>query len=283
VVPCENAHAQERSLLDQALALIAKNDCIVADRNFCTTGFLFGLRRRDGFFVIRQHSSTLHDKLRGQRRLLGTDTDGRNIYEQDLFLSEPATGETMTVRRVTIALLKPTQAGDTEIHILTNLPTTVNALTVADLYARRWTIETGFQQLTVDLECEIDTLGYPRAALFGFSVAVLAYNVVSLVKNALRAAWGEEYVTEKLSTYYVTLEVAKVTPGLRIAVADAVWAEFRTMSMTEFTAMLLKLAQGIDKDKYTKHKRGPKKQPPKKISGKQHKHHATAKLLAQSD
>lgn len=54
------------------------------------------------------------------------------------------------------------------------------------------------------------------------------------------------------------------------------------MSVTEFTTMLLKLARSIDRDKYTKHKRGPKKQPPKKISGKQYKHHATAKLLAQS-
>lgn len=283
VVPCENAHAQERSLLGQALELIVKDDCIVADRNFCTTGFLFGLCRRDAFFVIRQHRSTLHDTLRGERRLLGADADGRNIYEQDLHLLEPATGDTMTVRRVTIELLKPTQTGDTEIHILTNLPTAVNAMAVADLYARRWSIEAGFQQLTVDLECEIDTLGYPRAALFGFSVAILAYNVVSLVKNALRAACGQEYVTEKLSTYYVTLEVAKVTPGLRIAVPEAVWAECRTMSVPEFTAMLLKLAQGIDRDKYTKHKRGPKKQPPKKISGKHHKHHATAKLLTQPD
>jgi len=283
IVPCENAHAQERSLLDQALALVAKDDCIVADRNFCTTGFLFGLRRRAAYFVIRQHSSTLHATLRGERRLVGADADGRNLYEQDLFLSEPATGETMTVRRVTIELLKPTQAGEMEIHILTNLPTTVNAFSVADLYARRWTIEAGFQQLTVDLECEIDTLGYPRAALFGFSVAVLAYNVVSLVKNALRAAWGEEYVAEKLSTYYVTLEVATVTPGLRIAVAAEVWSEFCTMSVPEFAALLLKLAQGIDKDKYAKHKRGPKKQTPKKTSGKRQKHHATAKLLAPSD
>src|ERR1700678_4467951 len=42
-IPCEDAYSQERSLLDQVLPLIAGNDCVVADRNFCTTGFLFGL------------------------------------------------------------------------------------------------------------------------------------------------------------------------------------------------------------------------------------------------
>lgn len=36
-----------------------------------------------------------------------------------------------------------------------------------EMYRQRWTIEGVFQQLTEDLHCEIDTLGYPKAALFG--------------------------------------------------------------------------------------------------------------------
>ena len=48
VVPCEDAHAQERSLLKEALACISARDCILADRNFCTSGFLFGIRRLRG-------------------------------------------------------------------------------------------------------------------------------------------------------------------------------------------------------------------------------------------
>jgi hypothetical protein len=43
VVPCEDGHAQERSLLDQILALVAAKDLWIADRNFCTTGFLSGV------------------------------------------------------------------------------------------------------------------------------------------------------------------------------------------------------------------------------------------------
>ena len=72
VIPCEDAYAQERSLLDQALNCISARDCILADRNFCTTGFLFGIRRRGAFFVIRQHASTLSWELSGKTPLGGT-------------------------------------------------------------------------------------------------------------------------------------------------------------------------------------------------------------------
>ena len=41
VFPCEDAHAQERSLLDGVLATIESRDLLLGDRNFCTTEFLF--------------------------------------------------------------------------------------------------------------------------------------------------------------------------------------------------------------------------------------------------
>jgi IS4 transposase len=123
------------------------------------------------------------------------------------------------LRRITIALLKPTKQGDTELHLLTNLPPEdAEAVQVADRYADRWTIEQAFQPLTEDLQCEIDTLGYPKAALFGFCVACVAYNVVSLVKSAIRATWGRTYQEEQLSMYYLALEVAQVSTGLRIVI-----------------------------------------------------------------
>src|SRR5512135_1045035 len=54
VVLCEDGPAQERSLLDQILPLVADKDLWIADRNFCTTDFLFGITRRNGCLVIRQ-------------------------------------------------------------------------------------------------------------------------------------------------------------------------------------------------------------------------------------
>ena len=281
VIPCEDAYAQERSLLDQALACISRRDCILADRNFCTSGFMFGIRRQRAFFVIRQHASTLSWELQGKRRWAGEDGRGRNIYEQAIRLTDPDTGETFTARRITIALDKPNKDGDTELHILSNLPKkAASVVRIADLYADRWTIETAFQQLTDDLRCEINTLGYPRAALFGFSMACVAFNAVSVVKAAIRAAQGKKYVEEELSMYYVTLEVAQMTAGMMVAIPAENWKVFRTMSHRKFAATLVDLARHLDLRKYNKHKRGPKLKPPKKVSGKKDHHLATARVIA---
>jgi hypothetical protein len=281
IIPCEDAYAQERTLLPEVVPLVAAQDCIVADRNFCTTGFLLGVARRGAFFVIRQHGSNGVGELQGQRRRVGQDARGQTLYEQAVCLTETDTGATLVVRRITVELHTPTRQGETELHILTNLPRAdAPAPQISALYADRWTIETAFQHLTVDLACEVDTLGYPKAALFGFCVALVAYNVVALVKGALRAAHGAAYVEEQLSMYYLTLEVAQVATGMEIALGSEPWELFRQMSGAEFAATLVAVAKRLDTKKYTKHKRGPKKQPPTKLSGKRHSHVSTARILA---
>src|SRR3954470_4683258 len=120
VFPCEDGHAQERSLLDHVLETIRSGEVWIAARNFCTTGFLFGIARRGGYFVIRQHQVTLHIEWAGQRRPCGRVETGA-VFEQEMRLRE-GDGGTMTVRRITVELDKPTRDGETEIHVLTNLP-----------------------------------------------------------------------------------------------------------------------------------------------------------------
>jgi len=281
VIPCECGHAQERSLTEEILTAICRGDCVLADRNFCTTRIVFGIDRAKAFFVIRQHKTNVEWKGQGRIRCIGKDEHGRPIDEQTVVLSDPQSAETLTARRITIHLDKPTKDGETEIHILTNLPAKdADALKVASLYADRWTIETAFQHLTVDLRCEINTLGYPKAALFGFCLALLAYNVVSLVKLGIRAAHGKHFVDQELSMYYLTLEVAQVSAGMNIAIEAKHWNVFRTMSVEEFAQTIVELSGHLKPDKYTKHKRGPKRPQPKKVSGKKIKHLSTAKLLA---
>jgi hypothetical protein len=281
VIPCEDAYTQERALLPEVVPLVAARDCSVADRNFCTPGFLFGLARRGAFFVIRQPGSNVGGQLQGKRRAAGQDARGQALYEQALCVTETDTGATLVVRRITVEWHTPTRPGETELHILTNRPLAdAAAAQVAALYADRWTIETAFQHLTVDLACEVDTLGYPKAALLGFCVALVAYNVVAVVKGALRAAHGAEYVDEQLSMYDLTLEVAQVATGMDIALGTDPWEIFQQLSTAEFAAALVAIAQHLDTEKYTKHKRGPKKQPPKRLSGKHHSHISTARILA---
>ena len=71
---------------------------------------------------------------------------------------------------------QPTRDGDTTLYILTNLPPeAASATVVARGYRGRWRLEPAFQILATALTSEIDTLAYPKAALFGFAVAVVTY------------------------------------------------------------------------------------------------------------
>jgi hypothetical protein len=52
VIPCEDGHAQERSLFHEVLKTAAPGDLWIADRNFCTREFLGELDHRGALFVI---------------------------------------------------------------------------------------------------------------------------------------------------------------------------------------------------------------------------------------
>ena len=277
VFPCEDGHAQERSLLGSVLESVQPRDIGVADRNFCTTGFLFGIDRRDGHFVIRQHGATLFIESMGQRRHCGRCETGA-VFEREMRLGD-GDGGTMTVRRITVELDVPTRDGEAEIHILTNLPAEVaDALAIADLYRGRWTVEAAFGELATCLNGEVNTLGYPQAALFAFCVALVSYNVMSVVKAALRSAHGEEAV-EGLSFYYLANEVAGTHREMMIAIPEDEWAVFHGLTAAAFGRILLHLATGVRLSLYRKQVRGPKRPQPKRESGAKIKHVSTAKLL----
>jgi hypothetical protein len=276
-VPYEDGHAQERLLLPELLERIGAGMVIVADRNFCTSMFLFGLARRESFFAIRQHGSTLTWTLRGKRRRIGRVATGM-VYEQEMELQFE--GKTLSVRRVTLCLDHPTESGDTEIHILTNLPAAdVTAQQVAVTYGTRWTVEGAFQTLTDVLRCEVETLGYPRAALFSFAVAVLAYNTYAVVQASLRVAHGADAIKEKLSGYHLMSDVAATYVGMDIAVPDECWESYRAMPVSRFTKSMTMLAHRVKLARYPKKKRGPKKPQPRKKSGRNNHHISTARLL----
>ncbi len=59
-------------------------------------------------------------------------------------------------------------------------------------------------------------------------------------------AQGKKYVEEELSMYYLTLEVAEMTPGMMVAIGEENWKVFRTMSQETFAATLVDLARHLD-------------------------------------
>lgn len=276
-VPCEDGHAQERALLPELLERIRAGIVIVADRDFCTSRFFFGLAARGAYFVVRQHASTPTWKLRGKRRRAGRIAAGM-VYEQGMELYFE--GETLSVRRVTLVLDEPTESGDTEIHIVTNVwPELATARRVARTYGTRWTVEGAFQTLTDVLRCEVETLGCPRAALFSFATAVLVYNTYAVVRASLRAAHGAEAIEEDLSDHHLMSDVAATYVGMDIAVPERCWESYRAMSVGRFASAMVKLAHRVELARYPRRKRGPKKPQPRKKSGRRNHHISTARLL----
>jgi hypothetical protein len=273
----ECGHASERTLLDEVLETVEKDDLWIADRNFCTLGFLFGLWSRGARFVIRQHGQ-LVGKPVGQPKLVGKTVHGEKVYEQFVVLTHE--GQEKTVRRITIKLRTPTRDGDTELHILSNLTRReASAVKIGELYQKRWIIEAVFHELTMALKCEVNTLGYPKAALFAFCVALLLENALSMLKGSLRAAHGEE-ATADLSGNLLSYELQTTYEGMMVAIPAENWIQFGTMSLNRFVNFLQSMAKRVDITRYRKHKRGPKKPPTPRAKYHNGGHASTAKFLA---
>lgn len=278
VFPCEDGHAQERLLLGEVLASVEEGEVWLMDRNFCVRDFLCGSAARGAYFVARQHKGLPWEPV-GSQRYKGRTQTGR-VYEQSVRVSD-AQGSAHTYRRIRVSLNKATRDGETEIFMLTNLPKSVaSAELVAELYRKRWSIETMFQELEGHLHSEINTLGYPKAALFGFCVALVAYNVLAVVKAALRSVHGDEAIDNELSGYYLAGNIARTYDGMMVAVEPKEWAVFQPMPLTELAEILVQLAANIDLAKFRKHRRGPKKPRLKRDKYSNHPHVSTAKLLA---
>lgn len=279
VFPCEDGHAQERSLLPEVLTTVQRRDLWIADSNFSTADFLLGIHERRAFFVIRQHPLSPPCELVGKRKRIERCETGV-VYEQPAKIT-CEDGRSMGVRRITVDLDKPTRNGDSEIHILTNLPKkAATAVRVAGVYRGRWTIETAFAEVAQNLEGELETLGYPKAALFSFCSALVAFNLLSVVMAALRGAHGVEKVKDEVSVYYMADEVAHTYRGLTIALSERYWrSTYAALKPAELAQELLRIAQSVNLLRYRKHKRGPKKPPPS-MNKKRRNHVSTARVLA---
>jgi hypothetical protein len=178
-----------------------------------------------------------------------------------------------------VKLKTPTRHGDHEIHLLINLPASrVSALRVAALYRKRWTLEQAFNKLTLHLRCELNTFGYPKAALFAFCVAVCSYNLLAAVKGALRGVHGEEKTESEVSNFFLTNKVKNVYAGMMIALPPKTWRIFQSMSPADLATRLLRWVQTADLEKYLKQRHGPKK-PKRPYPNAQFHHVSTAKLL----
>lgn len=278
MLPCEDAHAQERLLLGRLARRVSPNDLWLADRNFCTRDFLSDIIAREAFFVIRHHGKLEKWTPEGESRHVASIDTGE-VYEQPISIVNNA-GEVISLRRISVRLFEKTRDGDDEIHLLTNVPSRrLSAKRACEIYRKRWKIETLFLELTTSLAGEIDTLGYPKAAIFAFALAVIAGHAVALLKSLLSMIHGRETIDANLSWYSIYVELSSAWDGMEAILPPEFWStHVGRQTIPEFTEFLLSLCRQIPLSRHQKTHRGPKK-PVKKKFDRRVNHTSTARTL----
>jgi hypothetical protein len=278
--PCEDGHASERSLVEPVLEWVRPGEVWIADRNLCFWAFILGLLEAKAYFVLRQHGQFSPEPLE-EFRVVGRNASG--VVSEQAIQGRLPDGQPTQWRRIRVQLDKPTRDRQSEVFVITNLPAeAADALKVAELYLGRWTVEGVFQDIEASLCSEINTLAYPRAALLALCIGFVAYNVLALVKGAMRAVHGAEKVEREVSIYYLSEELENTHRGLDIAVAEETWEQFRLMSPGRMAQEMTRLAQNMDLRRYKKHPRGPKKRPPPRYRLGPGGNVSTARLLLEA-
>lgn len=143
-------------------------------------------------------------------------------------------------------------------------------------------LNTRFKSFTQTFKCEIKTLGYPKAALFSFSMALVTYNLFAVLKPALAAVHGVGKIEASLSSFYLAQEVERNYSGMMIAIPATQWQIFSQMPLEQVCSTLMHLAGNVNLKKFASSPRKPKKLKPQPCWNKKQPHVSTARLLAQA-
>ena len=119
VFPCEDGHAQERSMLGQVLETVQANDLWIQDRNFCTCAFLGEIDRRGAGFITRQHEGLPFEMVNVLRSVGRIETG--HVAEQRV-QGRDTQGGAHLFRRIRVQRDQATRDGVRVLSILTNLP-----------------------------------------------------------------------------------------------------------------------------------------------------------------
>lgn len=286
VLPWEDAHSQERMVMNALMSSAQAGDLWIADRNFCTRPILCGLIGHGSHFLIREHGVNPNPTAVSKLKRIGRVETGM-LYEQAVSIVEQQGEEPVVhlLRRIELHLDEATEDGERVIRLLTNVPDRVEPESLAQLYRRRWRIENMFQRLESVLHSEVRTLGAPRAALLAFGVALLAYNVLTLLKTAVRIQHARTLKKEQMeiSPFYIAVEIRACYAGMILAMAVAMdeWQRYQSVNDKQLSKLLLKLAANVDPKRFRSHPRKPKVKKKKGYASKLavSSHVSTARLL----
>lgn len=281
LVACEDAHAQERAVMQDLLERVEPGELWLADRNFCTSAILFGIADRGSKFLVREHGATPNPKELGRLSPAGRIETGR-VSLQKVECTD-AQGRALRMRRIVLELDEPTEDGEKTIRLLTNASVReLSTRNAVRMYRNRWRIEGMFQRLEAALNSELRSLGAPRAALLAFAVAVVAYNVLALVQRAIAVAHPPNKTGIEVSLYYVANELRVNYAGMMVALPPEIWPRIDTDSPRQIARQLKDLARRVRPHTLRKHPREPKPKPkpgyaPSSVA---RRHVATSRVLA---
>jgi hypothetical protein len=272
-----DGHASERTLLPEVLQVVAREDLWIADRNFCTHGFLHQIDEREAKFVLRRHGNvggsnpgTWGDPQEGETG---------QVSEQSLTIEHE--GVIKLFRHIRIQLIKPTRDDDSEIYLLSNLPESVSSVQIARLYQKRWTIERLFGEMSEVFACEPKSLCQPKAFEFVFCLGLVASNAVQVFQAGMRLVHGEA-LWNQVSLYYLMWEVHQSSRLVRSLVEEEEWQFRRGQPEEDWLAEWMRIGKELKVKEYQKAKTRTR-QPPKKQMQRYHNggHVSTHKILEQ--
>jgi hypothetical protein len=119
VFPCEDGHAQERSMLGQVLETVQAHALWIQDRNCCPCAFLCGIDSRGAGVITRQHEGLPFEVVTTLRPVGRIETG--QVAEPRVQVRD-AQGGTHLLRRIQVQLDQATRDGDCVLSLLTNLP-----------------------------------------------------------------------------------------------------------------------------------------------------------------
>jgi len=258
VVPCEDGHQQEKTLMPALVGNAGAGELWLADRQFGTRAIIAALDERQASFILRESRAHPCPTELGSRRYVGRVETG-TVYEQAVTIPLPDGGQ-LRLRRIDLELDEPTEDGDTLIRLLTNVPRKrLHGTTIARLYRSRWRIEGLFQRLEAVLHSEVRSLGSPRAALLAFCVALVAHNVLAVLQAAVETHPEVSAGDIEISPFYVADTVRRGYEGMMIALPPPTWTRFEHQRPQKLAQTLRDIAAHALPKRLRKHPRTSKK------------------------
>ncbi|MHC5917966.1 MAG: IS4/IS5 family transposase, partial [Nostoc sp.] len=119
--------------------------------------------------------------------------------------------------------------------------------------------------------------------VFAFCVALVSYNILSVVLAALRSIHGIKKIEQEVSSYYLVDEIRGTYRGMMIAIPPSEWKVFAKMNLIELANILRDLASRVNLVVFASHPRAPKKtrRVLKRTRPSKRPHVSTAKILSQ--